>query len=448
MRWRSVVTGLALLAVPGTCQQGPARALETSVTTKPTTTTPIKHFITLMQQNHSFDNYFGSRPGVDGLPPKTCLPMGTGQDGGADCVAPFHVGGRPIVDLGDSIELFDAQMAGGRLDGFVTALAGRTEDPGLTMGYYDDSDLPFYWNVADEYVLFDHFFSSAFSGTLRNHLYWVAGAPDVGLDGQPLPGGVDGLPTIFDRLQQAGVSWKFYVDEPTQSASSGGQGAAAAAMPLLQFSRFLGVPLLANRIVPVKELFTDIEKGTLPSVAYVVASHADEHPPARADLGERFVRQVVTALMRSTSWPSSAFAWTYDGWGGWYDHVPPPHVDAFGYGFRVPALLVSPYARRGHVDSTQLDSTSFLKFIEENWGVPPLASRDEAANSITSAFDFKSPPRAPVLLDRARSHELASPERRSVVFIAYGLVVAGIAAAGMAAWQRGRRTRRVLRGLP
>ena len=112
----------------------------------------------------------------------------------------------------------------------------------------------------------------------------------------------------------------------------------------------------------------------------------------------RSVRNMINALMMSSAWRSSAFMWTYDDWGGWYDHVPPPVVDQFGYGFRAPALLVSAYSRVGQVNSTVIDFTSQLKFIEENWNVAPLADRDRKANNITSAFDFSSPSRAPILL--------------------------------------------------
>ena len=122
--------------------------------------------------------------------------------------------------------------------------------------------------------------------------------------------------------------------------------------------------------------------GTLPAVSYIVPAGASEHPPGRIQAGERFVRSLLNALASSSSWKDSAFTWTYDDWGGWYDHVKPPQVDRYGYGFRAPALLVSAYARRGHVDHTQLDFTSILKFIEENWNLKPLAARDAAANSL------------------------------------------------------------------
>lgn len=130
---------------------------------------------------------------------------------------------------------------------------------------------------------------------------------------------------------------------------------------------------------------------------------------------------MIQMLMQSDAWESSALLITYDDWGGWYDHVAPPKVDEYGYGFRVPALLVSAYAHQGNIDHTLLDHTSILKFIGENWGIQPLAERDAKANNFLSAFDFTAPPREPMLISGSR--EAPDPfiqPRRSVIFIAYG----------------------------
>jgi len=130
---------------------------------------------------------------------------------------------------------------------------------------------------------------------------------------------------------------------------------------------------------------------------------------------------MIQALMQSDSWNSSAFFLTYDDWGGWYDHVPPPQVDDRGYGFRVPSLLVSPYARKGQIDHTLLDHTSILKFIEGNWGIPPLAERDAKANNLTSAFDFSGSPRPPVFIAATRVAPAPRIQpRRIVIYAAYG----------------------------
>ena len=129
----------------------------------------------------------------------------------------------------------------------------------------------------------------------------------------------------------------------------------------------------------------------------------------------------MSGLIESQYWKSSAFIWTYDDWGGWYDHVKPPRVDKLGYGFRVPALLVSPYARRGHIDHTTLDFTSVLKFIEDNWNLKPLASRDANANSIAGAFDFSQTPRSPAIVAAVRGVKPPPTPKRSIIYPAYGI---------------------------
>ncbi|RPJ23467.1 MAG: hypothetical protein EHM33_20850, partial [Chloroflexi bacterium] len=163
---------------------------------------------------------------------------------------------------------------------------------------------------------------------------------------------------------------------------------------------------------------------TLPAVSYVLLLGATEHPISDLSLGERATRTMLNTLMQSDAWESSAFFITYDDWGGWYDHVAPPQVDERGYGFRVPSLLISPYARLGHIDHTQLDHTSILKFIEENWDIPPLAERDARANNLTSAFDFSMTPRPPVLVPATRvAPETRIEPRRIVIYITYSAAI-------------------------
>ena len=393
-----------------------------------TTATPIKHLITVMQENHSFDNYFGTYPGVDGLPQGTCMPLAS-DDPGSDCVRPFHIGDQAIVDLGHSDDVFVEQYADGDMDGFIEVFDDRNAGSGpQTMGFYDDRDLPYYWNLADEYVLFDKFFTSAAGGSVRNHFYWISGAPGNEESDSLRAEGFDDVPTIFDSLQDAGVSWKFYIqnydpDINFRATVEGSQAGQLIWAPLLNYNRFLDDPDLNSRIVPLDEFYDDLANGTLPAVSYMVPSGASEHPPGSIQAGERFIRSLITSLMRSSAWETSAFTWTYDDWGGWYDHVKPPQVDEFGFGFRAPALLVAAYAKQGYIDSTRLDFTSILKFIEINWDIDPLAPRDARANTFLDAFDFDSPPRDPILLDRRRVIEPARVPRAGVVYASYGTVV-------------------------
>ena len=440
MRW---APALLALAAAGLAPPAFADAAD------PASRTPIRHVVSLMQENHSFDNYFGTYPGADGIPPGTCMPVDPTVRGGR-CIAPFHIGNRAVEDLNHSARVHAAQYNGGRMNGFLSAIAqerGRVQP--LVMGHYDARDLPFYWNVADQYVLFDRFFTSAAGGSVTNHMYWVTGGPG-NERGDFIPHGGFDAPTIFDRLERAGVSWKFYVQNydpgiTFRSRALGDRGSQVVWVPLLNYARFVDDPALFAHIVPMERFYEDLQRGDLPAVAYLVPSGSSEHPPGSIKAGETFVRTLINAIMRSRYWTSSAFIWTYDDWGGWYDHVRPPRVDRFGYGFRAPALLVSAYARRGHVEHATMDFTSILKFIEENWGLEPLARRDRRATSIARAFDFSQRPRKALFLSRDR-HVTRPPEpRRAAVYIAYagalGLTLVVIALA--IGWDRHARRRAV-----
>lgn len=394
------------------------------------TATPLEHLVVLMQENHSFDNYFGTYPGADGIPPGTCMPFDPLSATG-ECVEPFHIGDNDVEleDPDHSSTTHAIQFNEGQMNGFVYALELRNQDGRLAMGYYDDRDLPYHWNLADDYVLFDRFFSSAAGGSFINHMYWVAA---VGAAERPAPGELDGVVTIFDRLQEAGIDWKFYVQnyEPgltyrTLNDYPSDRAAQVVWVPLLNIDRFIDDPELASRIVGLDEYYLDLERGTLPAVAYIAPSGPSEHPPGSLLAGQRFVRSLIQSLMRSDAWSTSAFMVTYDDWGGWYDHVAPPRVDADGYGFRVPAFLVGGYARQGHIESATLDYTSILRFIEDNWGLEPLAARDSAATSIAGAFDFSRPPREPAFISFDRVPPEGRPEpRREILYGAYTVALA------------------------
>ena len=184
---------------------GPAAAAPAS---RPT---PIEHFVVLMQENHSFDNYFGTFPTANGIPADTCMPIGRSA---RPCVRPFHLGGRSAPDLAHDPRIHRMQYDGGRMDGFIRAASvDRQAMDRSVMGYYDGRDLPFYWNVAEEYALFDRFFAASPSGSVPNHRFWVSGTARAG------------APTIFDRLAKRGISWKFYVQDYDPGTDGGAQAA-------------------------------------------------------------------------------------------------------------------------------------------------------------------------------------------------------------------------------
>ncbi len=411
----------------------------------PAANTPINHVIFLMQENHSFDNYFGTYPGANGIPEGTCMPVNPFDAANAECIKPFRMG-EGSVDLEDpdhSSKTAELQLNNGAMNGFYYALAKRNQDGRLAMGYYDDKDLPYYWNIADNYVLFDSFFSSALGGSFVNHWYSLSATSDE-TNGRTLQEALGDLPTIFDRLQDKGLTWKFYVQnyDPdltyrTVASYPANRQSQVVWVPLLAIDRFIDDPELNRHIVDLDEYYEDLAEGTLPNVAYIVPSGPSEHPPSSLTSGQRFVKTLIQSLMLSDYWTSSAFIWSYDDWGGWYDHVPPPKVDEHGYGFRVPALLVSSYAKHGHIDSTTLDYTSVLKFIEDNWNLEPLASRDANANSIANAFDFSLPPREATFITFERQETVVKPEpKRYIIYLFYsaGLVFA-LGVMGFALWR-------------
>jgi phospholipase C len=411
------------------------------------TKTPIRHFITILQENHTYDNYFGTYPRGDGLPQDVCVPVDPAKPRG-ECVKPFHIGDNDILprDLDHSAATSEAQENGGKLDGFVAALNKRNQDGRLALGYRDGRDLPFYWNLADEYVLYDRFFSSAGAGSFLNHVYWITGRPAGGYDRISLTGLKD-VPTIFDRLEAKGISWKFYVQnyEPrltyrTIKQFPPNRSSQVIWVPVLNFDRYLDSPRLMKHIVPLPQYYRDLQDGTLPAVSYIAPSGPSEHPPSSVASGQAYIRTLLNALVQSSAWKSSAFMLAYDDWGGWYDHVKPPHVDEFGYGFRVPALLVSPYAKRGAIDHHTLDFTSILRFIEDNWGLAPLAARDRNARSIATGFDFRAKPRPAAFTSSTRGGAREPGVRRWLIYALYFGAVA-LTAAFAAAAMRGRTRR-------
>lgn len=362
------------------------------------TTTPIKHFIYLMQGARSFDNYFGTYPGAAGFPAGECQRSTSGP--GSACVRPYSLDGESAGPSGVDGELVAAQIDDGRMDGFVSAFAQQGRSGQTAMGYYDGSELPTDWAAAGRYVLFDHFYSDADFGTTANRSDWVAAA-DPGGNRVPA-GGYGNLETIFDRLDAAGVSWKFYVQDYNPKDAGLGSGRSVndqtARVPLLDYARFLDTPQLRGHIVDLSQYYVDLADGTLPAVAYVASSAGDEQSAHGITAGQRLIQTMVNQLMVSRFWSSSAFLWSYDQSGGWFDQDAPPKTAAGSLGLRVPAVLVSAYAKQGSIDATTSDPESAMRFIEQNWGLTPLTARDADANSLAGAFDFSAGPRPAQLL--------------------------------------------------
>ena len=350
--------------------RAPARR-DRARTEKAVASGPISKIVVVLQENHTFDNYFGTFPGADGTAGKSILLPVT--PGAAPSVAPTHSPTLTPADLNHNWPAAHSDYDGGRMDGFV-----YSEGSAGTMAYFDGTDLARYWSAARRYVLCDRYFTSVMSESAPNHLYLVA-ASSGGLRDDRVPPTLP-FPPIFAQLDARGISWKVYGFTDWYS----------------RFEYVQGSPSARARLVAGSAFATDLARGDLPDVSWIIgAVGGDEHPPKNVQAGEASVADgVLNAVGASPYWPSAAIFVTWDDYGGFYDHVPPPAVDPMGYGFRVPCLVDTPFARGGAIDSTVHDHTSILKFIETRFGLSPLGSRDAAADDFSSAFDFAQPPRS------------------------------------------------------
>lgn len=371
-----VAVFVALVAVDALFFEGPG------ATPPPTLvpgTTPIQRIIVLMKENHAFDNYFGTFPGADGIPANVTLP-----DGAAGTVSPHWINGTSTPDLPHDRADMVASYDNGRNDLFASVAEASGAGLGnVSVGYYDGRQLAAYWSLAANYTLADRYFQSMLGPTIPNRLYSIAGqAGNLTSDAVPL-GGID-MSTIFDQLQARGITWRYYGDRSLVSQP----------VPLY-IPHIAADPAMTAEVVPLSQLMDDIASDRLPSVTYIdpkgeFPSQLDrsEHPPGDISIGESWTMSVVSAVKASPMWSTTAILLTWDESGGFYDHVPPPQVDSWGYGFRVPLIVISPFAKRGFVDHEVMDHTSILKLIATNWGLPPLTPREANASDMLSAFSF------------------------------------------------------------
>ena len=354
----------------------------------------IEHIIVLMMENHSFDNYFGLLGRGDGFTLDAAgRPTATNPDAAGNLVHAFHMPttcqlkGRPSNAWSPSHVAWND----GRNDGFVRSASGP-----VSMGYWTGQDLPFYYGLARTFPLADRWFASCMAQTFPNRRFLMAGTA-LGLVSDPIPRPDDPVPpngTIFDRLNDHGISWKDYYST------------------LPQVGLFLSV-LQANaaRVVKVDQYFADAAAGTLPAFSLVDPhfTNGSEENPQDIQAGEAFAARVINAAMRGPAWPKTLLVWLYDEHGGYYDHVPPPAApepdavppslrpsDLPGaydrYGFRVPAVVVSPYARPHYLSHVLHDHTSILKLIETKWNLPALTYRDANADNLLDCLALGSSP--------------------------------------------------------
>jgi phospholipase C len=371
----------------------------------------VDHIVVVMMENHSFDNILGAlgrgdvlARGPDGLPDAT-NPDGRGNRiRSFQMSTPCQLDGKPSQSWNAS----HIQFSGGTNQGFVISDSGP-----VAMGYWTPADLPFTNSLAATFPVADRYFSSVLAQTYPNRRYLVAGT-SLGLIDDTFPTALPPNGTVFDLLDRHGISWKnYYSTLPTAGV----------------FISSLSHPSIAAGLAPIAQYYADCASGDLPGFSLVDPDFdkQSEEDPQDIQYGDAFLAQVVNAVLSGPKWARSLLVWTYDEHGGYYDHVPPPAAvtpddvspmlaptdvpGAFDrLGFRVPAGLVSPYARKGHVSHSVYDHTSVLRLVETKWNLPALTRRDAAANDLLDMVDFSRPPaflRPPVL------HAAADPAVRA-----------------------------------
>ncbi|MHB8688734.1 MAG: phospholipase C [Candidatus Dormibacteraceae bacterium] len=363
--------GLAGLAWPlAGCAPlgGTPRAGATNPPTARSGSTPIKHVIVDVQENRSFDHYYGFAPFAGGFG----VPSGFVQpDGNGGVAAPHPLLGRTTPDIAHTWTAMHRAHDGGKMDGFFKT-NGAT-----AMGYYGAADLSFYYGLFESSTLCVNYFGSILGPTYPNRFYLAAGTSG-GITTNGVWGyGVLDYPIILDLLEDAGVTWKVY--NVGFDSVTGGESDNV----FVFWKRWAD----DRRTTAVKaDYLQDLRAGRLPQVSFIVPSFSmgwDEHPPADISVGMGIQRELITALQQSSAWPSAAYVLTYDESGGFFDHVPPPQLDAYGLGIRVPTWVISPFARPGHLEPTLYEHSSVLKFIERVFGLPTLASVNHRFDSST-----------------------------------------------------------------
>jgi phospholipase C len=338
----------------------------------------VEHLLFMMMENRSFDHMLGSLSLLEGRTDIDGLRAGLSNPGpNGEIIAPFPLTHECFVDPGHGWNSSRTQRSDGTCQGFVVDYAGRNpEAPQDAMGFLTRAGAPISYALADQYTVCDRWFSSVLGPTWPNRLYSLCGTSG-GRTGNDANGPVPmQVPGIFKQLTDAGISWKIYGNYPWALLLEGGIAGT----------------------VPLEQLFEDLEDGELPQVAFVEPNFGvdDDHPPAPAKVGQVLIGSIVAALGASSYWRKSAFVLTYDEHGGLYDHVDPPKAaddlaeQGFDQlGFRVPALVVSPWALHTQCAHTVYDHTSILATIQDKFGLPPLTARNAAAAPLWDCFDHE-----------------------------------------------------------
>jgi phospholipase C len=396
---------------------------------------PVRHIIIICQENHSFDNYFGTYPWASGFiplpgtPRVESLPAGAmNRDLHGRPVHPFTITTPVTPDLPHGYADMRAETDGGKMDGYVRvnekeaqraqrgSLRGHHKASAawitLPMGHYDYRIIGPYWDYAQHFTIADHWFPPVMGPTTTNVLYMVAArAGDwhglVTYTRTPPKQGLYTFPNIGDELTKYHVSWAWY---------QGGNPSKSMDDPF-PFFRNYNLGAYRGHLKPLSQFQADLRSGRVADVVFLKPDGQDEHPGTNVSAGVKFVVTTIDAIMRSPIWQSSVVILTYDESGGWYDHVSPPDMNRYSVdglqadGPRVPTLIISPFAKENAVSHTIYDTTSILRFIEWNWQLPPLNRRDAAAANLIDMLNFTHPDYAPFLLPTPGQTAASAPPR-------------------------------------
>lgn len=348
---------------------------------------PIQHVFFFIKENHAFENYFGSLPGVTGYPPHGSFPTSYSGNG---TISPYPLDANSTGDLPHDRASDLGSVDGGRMDHFVAqANADGYPNSAQAVGYYTASQIPDYYAYARNYTLGDHFFTGVLGPTLPNRLF------DLGLTGMtwiydaPPPAASISGPTLPNQFFNAGLPWDYFYS-----------GSALGLTPLL-VPQIATQSCVADRILPVQDLASTLAGPEAPALAYLDPSpdlNASEHPPANVTFGDQWTVAAVNTILSSPIANSTVIFLFYDEGGGFWDPVPPPSEPPLGDGVRVPLLVISPWSPPGLLYSNTTDPANLFHWAESNWGLPPLTARIADAPLPTGLFDFREPARAPLLL--------------------------------------------------
>ncbi len=388
----------------------------------------IKHVIVIMQENRSFDTYFGTFPGADGIPmqngvPTVCVPDPKTKT----CVKPYHDTNNVNAGGPHAQAAATADIDGGKMDGFIVSfrVAQRAcknpDTPGCTngaspdvMGYHDAHEIPNYWAYANNFVLQDHMFEPNASWSLPSHLFMVsawsakcttAGDPASCKNALNGPSGLNVAKNDYAwtdltyLLHKSNVSWAYYLSEGDEPDC---EDDAMLCQPQKQSQKVPGIwnPLPAfdtvkqdgelGNIQTLDKYITAAKDGTLPAVSWIVPENkVSEHPPAKVSDGQAYVTGLINSAMQGPDWNSTAIFLSWDDWGGFYDHVAPPKIDENGYGLRVPGLVISPYAKQGSISST--GSVSTRRPMDAPIPDPPFEKASPSLAIWSMTLIFRSP---------------------------------------------------------